>query len=448
MTTIKKTDFLAKVKKQAAEALTKANTDGNTTLSTAEEARLPAYVKDDVKAYRAAKGAVKVSAFKTAFAAEAKARADAVDNGDGMLTDAEQARLPSALKNNLVALGAISGPVTLPPSSSSRGVFGISGTVPSGRVEIRALINQGLKNPSAVAVNQRDNTVWVVNRGDDSSVVLKPDGTVTRYQDDSAHFMNNPMAIAFSKTRNEFATVQETNNDYNGHQHGNDFMGPTLWTASLNDFEGGTNSHLDMLHHSPNAMGIAAGADGTKREYWVFNGQAGSVDRYLYNQPHALGGDDHRDGTTTRYVAGQLKRVAGVPSHMVLDGPSGKLFIADTGNGRVVVLETKTASTQGTQISAHHDETPLFSNPTPQLKSVVGQGSLQRPSGMLLKDGHLLVGDYATGHIKVFSLTGELEGDLNTGLGTSTLTGLVEINGKLAALDSRKNRLVEISVRP
>ena len=83
-------------------------------------------------------------------------------------------------------------------------------------------------------------------------------------------------------------------------------------------------------------MGIAAGSPATgvdPREYWVFNGNSGSVDRYFFHQTHQLGGDDHSDGETIRYAEGQLKRVAGMPGHMAHDVASGKLFIADTGNG-------------------------------------------------------------------------------------------------------------------
>lgn len=440
MSSIKKTDLLARLTQRANEALSGVKADATGELNVSEEGRLPGFLRGEVAAYRSAHGSVKVEEFRAAMASQWQAQLDAVDDGDGVLSDAEQARLSPALKNDMAEL--------MQSVSARRGVFGISGLVPMSRVELRTVIRDGLNDPSAAAVNPRDQTLWIVNRGDDSSVVMKPDGTSTRYQDGSAHFMNNPTAIAFSRGRNELATVQETTNDYNAGEHGNMFMGPTLWTANLKDFDGGAASHLDMLHHSSNAMGIAAGANSESREYWVFNGQKGSVDRYFFNKPHVLGGEDHADGETIRYVAGALKRVPGVPSHLALDTATGMLFIADTGHGRVVSLDTRQAPLVGFRLETTHSETPLYGEPTTQLEVVVPPGEVKRPSGLLLKDGHLVVSDYATGFIKVFTLDGKLKGELDTGLGRGTLKGLVEVNGELCVLDSKGNRLVAIGIRP
>ena len=445
MAPIRSTDLVNRLTSQAADGLKKADANHSGVVTKAEEAALPVALKEEVSKHRATVGTVKTEAFVSKFGADVRAEVTRVDtNRDGMVSDAEQARLAPWLKDNVAALGTVApGPTPV----TARGAFGISGTVPSSRVELHTVLASGLNKPLAVAQNPHDKSIWIVNAGDDSSVVIDPQGQARLFHDDSAHFMNNPSAIAFSPTRNEFATVQDTDNDYNHHAMANMFMGPTVWTGDRTKFEGGTRSHLDMLHHSSNAMGIAAGADSTNREYWVFNGKAGSLDRYFFHQPHALGADDHSDGETIRYAEGQLKRVAGVPSHMALEAASGKLFIADTGNGRVVALDTKRASRQGTPIAGFHDETPLARGTAPALETITPAGALSRPAGLLLKDGNLIVGDNATGHIKVFSLTGELKGDLDTGLGPNALNGLAEVNGRLFATDAKSNRLLEISVR-
>jgi hypothetical protein len=349
-----------------------------------------------------------------------------------------------------------------PAASASRaagasGAFGISGTIPASRVTLRPILSQGLDGPTAMALNPRDGSLWIVNEGDDSSVVIDAPGTsrqrATKYRDDSAHFMNNPTAIAFSPNHDEFATAQETRNDYNGAAPPNMFMGPTLWTADRRHYDGGTRSHLDMLHHSPNAMGIAAGAPGRgrsdHREYWVFNGDAGSIDRYWFNKPHVLGGTDHADGKTYRYAPGELARVPGVPGHMAFDAARGQLYIADTGHGRIVKLDTRGSVAGARPIRGYHDETPLFGMPGTHVTPLTGRDAgLVAPCGLIVKDGKIVVSDHATGHIKVFGEDGTLEGDLDTGLGAGAITGLAEgPGGKLYALDRKHGRLVEVDIR-
>jgi hypothetical protein len=53
----------------------------------------------------------------------------------------------------------------------------------------------------------------------------------------------------------------------------------------------------------------------------------------------------------------------------------------------------------------------------------------------------------ALGAVVTPTPTGELRGDLDTGLGANALNGLAEVNGKLYAADGKSNRLLEISVR-
>ena len=447
MAPIRSADLLSRLVTQATESLKKADANQSGTVTKVEDAGLPTALKQEVAEFRASHGSVRRTAFISKFEADARAELARVDaNHDGMISDADQARLAAWLKDNVAAMGAVT---PGPPPVTSQTAFGISGTIPSSRVELHTVLASGLDKPTAVAENPRDHSVWIVNEGDDSSTVIDPQGRAHHFQDDSAHFMNNPTAIAFSRTRNEFATVQDTTNDYNGHAMANMFMGPTVWTGDRTKFEGGTNSHLDMLHHSPEAMGIAAGEASANdpREYWVFNGHSGSIDRYFFHETHALGGTDHHDGETIRYAEGQLRRVAGVPGHMALDPASGKLFIADTGNGRVVSFDTRAASRQGVAISGLQDETPLSRGTAPALHTVTPAGALSKPAGLLLKDGMVIVGDHATGHIKVFTQGGELKGDLDTGLGANALNGLAEVNGKLYAADGKGSRLLEISVR-
>lgn len=335
--------------------------------------------------------------------------------------------------------------------------FGIVGTLAPSKVKATLITDKLMYRPTALAFKPGEGSLWVVNKGDDSTVVIDNPGKttqkVTRFFDDSAHFLNNPTQIAFSKMKAEFAVSLDSVNDYNGQAQGNYFTGPTLFTANRSDFEGGAGSHLDMLHHSPKAMGIAAGARPSTsspdtREYWVFNGLAGSIDRYFFNQPHELGGEDHGDGVTIRYATGQLRRDATAPGHVAFDTTSRQLYVADTGNKRVVRLDTRTPVNTAKRIAAYHAETPLYGLPGTSIEVVADStDGLQKPSGLLVKSGLIVVGDYATGKITVFSTSGVLKGQADTGLGANKLGGLAEgPDGRLYFLDSSAGRVLRLDV--
>ena len=95
--------------------------------------------------------------------------------------------------------------------STEQGVtsaFSINGIVPASRVKL-TLIADRLYRPTSLAFKPVEGSLWVVNRGDDSSAIIDEPGKstarVTRFYDDSAHFMNNPTQLAFSKVKSEFA---------------------------------------------------------------------------------------------------------------------------------------------------------------------------------------------------------------------------------------------------
>jgi hypothetical protein len=337
----------------------------------------------------------------------------------------------------------------------STGAFGIAGVVPASRVSLRVLLDEGLDRPTGAAFHP-DGSLWVVNRGDDSVTIVdrlgQPAQRWRSFADDSDHFNNDPMAIAFSRRRLEMATIGESRNDYNGKAAPNDFMGPVLWPADRSIFTGGAATHLDMLHHSPQSVGIAAGETSTgtdRREYWVFNGQSGCIDRYFFNAPHVLGGHDHADGLTFRYGSG-LRRVAGVPGHLALDEASGALFIADTGNGRIARLDTRAYDVAAsTAIAGLHPETTLRRVTGAQLVRVTPQGALTRPAGLLLAGERLVVSDNGTGKVVVFGKDGAKVGEADTGLGAGALGGLVATaDGRLLVLDMRGGRVLELSITP
>jgi DNA-binding beta-propeller fold protein YncE len=341
------------------------------------------------------------------------------------------------------------------PSPTVQGAFGIVGQVPASAVRVRTILDNTLRNPTALAFHPSEGSLWIMDRELDGTVVLLDAGLPSMrgwiYRDDSDHFNNNPMALAFSRQRNEFATALESRNDYNGKAAPNNFMGPTLWSGDRDAFDGGAATHLDMLHHSPLAVGIAAGVtppgEVDQREYWVFNGDAGGIDRYLFREPHVPGGHDHSDGITIRYGNG-LARVPGVPGHLALDPTAGVLYVADTGNGRIVKLDTRAHDVNTAfPITPYHNEVPLLRVPGVQFQAVTAPGALARPAGLILSQDRLVVSDHDSGHVLVFSRDGALEGDLDTGLGPNAITGIAESpGGTLWVLDGHRGRVLEVSV--
>jgi hypothetical protein len=91
-------------------------------------------------------------------------------------------------------------------------------------------------------------------------------------------------------------------------------------------------------------MGIAWEKDNV---YWVFGGAYSDIMRYDVQLDHGIGQDDHSDGIKHHYATGLVKRTAGVPSHLSFDAARKKLYIADTGNSRIAVLDTLSGTVGG-----------------------------------------------------------------------------------------------------
>jgi hypothetical protein len=235
------------------------------------------------------------------------------------------------------------------------------------------------------------------------------------------HYMKKPSAIAFDE-QGQFATCQESLNDYDGTMLPNFFMGPTLYdsrTRLVNqkqEFceEGDTCFliHIDMLHESPLCMGIAhdhkaytevpdpvteegeadSSTDRRLSEfpfpepepwwnggddqpppvvsiyvpkttyvnvYWAFDGGNSQLVRYDFQSDHGPGSMDHSIAEVRRYTGLKLTRVANVPSGMFVDGETRELLVCDTGADRVLVVDVDSGYPAGNARSTY----PIFSSP-------------------------------------------------------------------------------------
>ena len=266
----------------------------------------------------------------------------------------------------------------------------------------------------------RSDELWIVNRADDSMVIIHETGTSSQTSEERLdayrnHFMEEVSAIAFGAYNEEFdyqfGTAQESRNTYNGMGDPNDFMGPALWPSSLSHFavenQNGENgllgSHIDMLHESPLGMGIAHDYDNV---YWYNDGFYNELVRYDFQEDHDTGEHDHSDGIVHRYSEIELSRFGGVPGHMILDKNTGILYISDTGANRVLWVNTDDTTTTSEDIYNEQSRVePLaeYMRITDVEWGILDTG-LSRPSGIALENNTLFVSEYGNGQINAYDL--------------------------------------------
>lgn len=291
------------------------------------------------------------------------------------------------------------------------------------------------------------NELWVVDE-EAGVMILAGAGTATRsvswhHGPGADHFMPAPSALAFGDTT--MATAHETDAVTQPTTPA-DFMGPALWLTDPAIFDGGHASHIDMLHNSPNAVGIAWD---TGNVFWVFDGFHLSITRYDFALDHGPGGEDHTDGVITRYVQNEVGYRPNVSSHMELDHASGLLYAADTSNSRIVVLDTR-SGTPGAVIGPDYDGADMSLVDGATLTTLVDGATrgLETPTGLALHGGVVYVTDYADSVIHAYDLSGEeLDWlDLSSMVSARSL-GAVEVDadGRLYVIDILGRRIIRIA---
>ncbi len=322
-----------------------------------------------------------------------------------------------------------------------------------------AVASAGLKTPRDLAFNPvRPDELWVVNLGDESAVIIhdaSTDGRTTerRKDADAAHFMAKPSALAFGQDATTigklgtFATCGESRDTMDDTMPARDFMGPALWSSDPTVFAKQNphqlGSHLDMLHCSPLCVGIA---HETGNAYWTFAGKTNSIVRYDFHKDNGIGNDDHSDGEAADFVRGQVKYSKGIPSHLFFNDTDGMLYIADTGNARIVKLDPKSGK-RGADLTPMEPMDAYYKVDSAALTDVVSadSGAVQSPSGLEIKNDFIYVSDNATSRITAFTLTGEQVNYLDTGLPAGSLSGMnFGPDGKLYFVDMIGNRVVRI----
>ncbi|MEC8024807.1 MAG: hypothetical protein VX223_12790 [Myxococcota bacterium] len=307
--------------------------------------------------------------------------------------------------------------------------------------------NDGLAYPRDMAFNPNNpGQLWIVNTASESVTIVQHVGSPYRESRDvrsegSSHFHARPAAIAWG-ANNSFATIHETDEMTQGpYGSPGDFMGPTLQSADLDTFDAGHGSHIDMLHNTPLGMGIAWQSANI---FWVFDGAHSSLTRYDFRKDHGKGGSDHRDGIVLRFAEGLVRRAPGIPSHMEVHQETGLLYVADTGNSRVLALDT-TRGTVGDPIFPNYDGSQQYMVKGADVRMVVDgkDYGIERPSGLAIHNDVLYIGDHATNRLFGFTLHGDLIDYVQLPISEGGMMGIeFDAYGALYVADARANEVV------
>ena len=303
--------------------------------------------------------------------------------------------------------------------------------------------------------------LWVINMGTENSggstVIISNAGDSTGQsseylQDGNAwHFMSLPTALAFGENGNwaTSAGVQDANHS------GGTFTGPSLWSSDpaiyavvgnppTAEFNG---SHLDMLHGSPYSMGIAHLEDNT---YFVYDSYNNDIVKYAFNGDHGPGKDDHTNGEIWRYTELNVQRDGvEIPNHMVINKTTGQLYISDHKNSQVLRMDVNSGNVTG-NLPLTNETLAVHAEVTNVDWEAYITNDLSTPCGIDVQDDRLVVGDYSSGEILIFDISGT--SPLLMGAIATNASGLMGIKigpeGRIWYVDAVENTVNKVNVSP
>jgi len=319
---------------------------------------------------------------------------------------------------------------------------------------------QGIGQPRDLDFKPNTNELWVANKGDanGSSMVIifnagqSNQSSQHRKDSHSSHFKINVTGIAFG-THGDWGSTNEIKNTA---APSSTFMGPALWSSDTSIFarvfqnnwlpDRPLGSHLDMLHQSPFAMGIAHDSG---NRYWVSDGHNGNLCKYDFGADHSPGYDDHANGKIWRYTDVPLTRQVDVPGHMIKDMATGWLYIIDAGTKKLKRVNTSTGNITGTLTvpSTSAELLAGYWSVTGAQVQVLDSFLTSQPCGIDLYNGRLIVGDYNTGAIHVYNITGPSPVKMGTiATGQTGITGLkIGPDGRIWFVNYTSSTVVRIN---
>ena len=159
-------------------------------------------------------------------------------------------------------------------------------------------------------------------------------------------------------------------------------------------------------------MAVSIGADGILLVDSQFSELADSIRaallrfhdapiKYIINSHYH---DDHSDGKVWRHSEVVVQRSPGLSSHMEFDPASGWLYIADTGNERIIKMDPNSGTVTG-NLNPYGETLAGYYNMSGTDWDVVADTGLIKPTGLDIYDGKLLISDYSNGDIIVYDIT-------------------------------------------
>lgn len=302
-------------------------------------------------------------------------------------------------------------------------------------------------------LNRRE--LWVTNYDTESSggstvafsnVGMGNQSSQWKRDGNAWHFMSLPTGVAFSDNGNFANSTGVFDANHNG---GGPFTGPALWSSDPAIYaqpSGGNGSHLDMLHASPNCMGIAHEKGNA---FWVFDGFNLDITRYDFGEDHGPGNDDHDDGRIRRVVDFRVSMINNtIPSHLVLDKATDWLYIVDGGNKRVLRMDVNSGTAAGSPSWGPFEVLAEYTNLSNTSWEVIIDSGLVQPSGIEVIGDKLLVGDHANGHIIIYDISGPTITELKRiYTGTPGITGIkVGPEGYIWYVNRLRNELVKVEM--
>ena len=253
--------------------------------------------------------------------------------------------------------------------------------------------------------------LWIINTGTENSggstVKITDPGETSQFslwqQDGNAwHFMSLPSGIAFSNNSNFATSPSVFDANHNG---GAPFTGPSLWPSHPSIYampSGGNGSHLDMLHESPNAMGICWEEENV---FWLYDNYNKDICRYDFADDHGPGNSYHDDGRVLRYQGMGLSAINNtIVCHLVLDKNKEWLYFTDGSNKRIVRLDINSGNLGGAPSWGPHESLAEYQKINGYTFEVVVSTGLDQPSGIDMIDDKLVVTDYSNGDIVFYDI--------------------------------------------
>lgn len=317
-------------------------------------------------------------------------------------------------------------------------------------VDLSVILDDDLTIPRDLGFNPvEEGELWVLGYENHMTIVENAlesgsDVDVMRgtAQNGGKHFFAKPSAMSFADN-GFFATAHEED-EITQSSTPADFMGPTLWDSDRDVFDAGHNGHMDMLHNTPNGVGIAWTSENS---YWLYDGYHESLTLYHFHDDHGAGGSDHSDGEIFRYAEGEMGHVRGVPSHLEYEPASELLYIAHTAAGTIDILDTTVGET-GRNISPNYDGVKQKIVNETDLSTFVdtAEAGITHPSGLALHEDHIWVSGNESGIIAAYNLDGELVDWLETGLPAGGLMGIeFGPDGALYMVDAESEAVLRLA---